>query len=171
MGMNLEQSLAEKKVIIVEKWVAAFLDTYESSSFFKKHKDPFANPIGSTVERAFYKIFAVLHDSMELDTADKHIEDVVKIRAVQEFTPSQAVSFMIDLKTIIRDTLKKEGELELVSILDILENKIDRLVLRAFDIYMECRERLFNIRLKELNSGRYIITENANCPSALAKNG
>jgi hypothetical protein len=170
MDMEIEQSLAEKKVIIVEKWMGQFLETYESSSFFKKHKDPFANPIGSTVEHAFYKLFAVLHDGKDLEAAHKPLEDVVKIRAVQDFTPSQAVSFMVHLKTIIRDTLKKEGEQELIAELTAIEDKIDSMALMAFDIYMECRERLFKIRLNELNSGRYIITENARCPSSLAKN-
>ena len=42
-------------------------------------------------------------------------------------------------------------------------------MLAAFDLYMECREKIYQIRLNEIRSGSSILTDNA-CPSKALKN-
>ena len=44
--MDLETLLAEKKKVVVHKWIDQVLESYGSPDFFKKQKDRFANPIG-----------------------------------------------------------------------------------------------------------------------------
>jgi hypothetical protein len=40
------------------------------------------------------------------------------------------------------------------------------MVLQAFDVYVDCRERLYRARIRELKNGSYILTDSA-CASAL----
>ena len=48
------------------------------------------------------------------------------------------------------------------------EFAVDLAVLAAFDIYMQCREQLYQTRIQEIKSGTHILTD-SKCPSALLK--
>jgi len=168
--MNLETLLAEKKKAIVQKWIDQVLDSYGASSFFKKQKDRFANPIGSTISDGLQKLYAVLVVDGDMTEASKPLEDIIKIRAVQDFSPSKAVSFVYLFKNIVREEVAKEKNLEEISgLLPALDARIDTIALVAFDIYMDCRERLHQIRINEVLSGRSALTDGTKCVSAMLK--
>ena len=168
--MSIENLLASKKKAIIDKWIDQVLDSYGSPDFFKKQKDRFANPIGSTISRGLQNLYAILVEEKDLAEAAKPLEDIIKIRAVQDFTPSMAVSFVYMLKNIVRDELGKEqtGE-EVLSLLAVLDSRIDQVALMAFDLYMDCRERLHQIRVNEVLSGRSALTDGTKCASAMLK--
>ena len=168
--MNLETLLAEKKKAIVQKWIDQVLDSYGSPEFFKKQKDRFANPIGSTISDGLQKLYAVLVENGDMAEASKPLEDIIKIRAVQDFTPSNAVSFVYLLKSIVREEMAKAKNLEnVLGILSALDARIDNVALMAFDFYMDCRERLHQIRINEVLSGRSALTDGTKCVSAMLK--
>ena len=168
--MSIETLLAEKKKAIVQKWIDQVLDSYGASSFFKKQKDRFANPIGSTISDGLQKLYAVLLEDRELGEAAKPLEDIIKIRAVQDFAPSNAISFAYLLKNIVREELSKEkNREEVLGILSVLDPRIDKIALMAFDIYTDCRERLHQIRVNEVLSGRSALTDGTKCVSAMLK--
>jgi len=168
--MNIETLFAEKKQSIIRKWIDQVLDSYGSPAFFKKQKDRFANPIGATIKDGLQDLYVVLVEGKELAAAAKPLENIIKIRAVQDFTPSQAVSFVYLFKDIVRQELAKEKEREQVlDSLAALEARIDRVALMAFDFYMDCRERLHQIRVNEVLSGRSALTDGTKCVSAMLK--
>jgi len=168
--MNFHALLIEKKKVILRKWADGVLDTYGSPEFFKKQKDRFANPIGATITDGLQNLFDILIAECELDEASKHLENIIKIRAVQEFAPSQAVSFVYLLKAIIREELAKEKAREqFQESLAALEARIDAVALMAFDFYMNCRERLHQIRINEVLSGRSALTDGTKCFSAMLR--
>ena len=168
--MNIESLLAPKKKAIVQKWTDQVLDSYGSPDFFKKQKDRFANPIGSTISGGLQNLYAILVEGGDLEEAAKPLEDIIKIRAVQDFSPSAAVSFVYLLKNIVRDELAREkSREEAVSDLGQLDARIDRIALMAFDFYMNCRERLHQIRINEILSGRSALTDGIPCASAMLK--
>jgi hypothetical protein len=79
--------------------------------------------------------------------------DLIKIRAIQEFTPSQAVGFVILIKEVVRSEIKEElEEKNLYDELLQFESKVDKTALIAFDLYQECREKVYKIRLNEIKS-------------------
>ena len=126
--------------------------------FFKKQKDRFANPIGATISEGLQDLYAVLLEERELGEAAKPLENIIKIRAVQDFTPSQSVAFVYLFKSIVRQELAKEKNREEIwASLSALEARIDKVALMAFDFYMDCRERLHQIRVNEVLSGRSCI--------------
>jgi hypothetical protein len=82
------------------------------------------------------------------------IDGIVRIRAVQEFTPSAAVGFVYTLRGILREELADAA-------LDpaghaALERGVDRLALVAFDVYMQCREKIFEIRVREIKESQLL---------------
>jgi len=168
--MNIETLLAEKKKLILQKWTDRVLDSYGSPGFFKKQKDRFANPIGSTISEGLQALYGILQEGRDTQEAAKPLENIIKIRAVQDFTPSQAVNFIYLFKDIVREELAREKEKEQLQLsLSSLDVRIDQLALMAFDIYMDCRERLHRIRVNEVLSGRSALTDGTKCFSAMLK--
>ena len=150
--MKLGRLLAKHKKAIVEKWYDLVIDTYppDTARFLKSQADPFANPVGSTTIKSLDAIFDQLLVGADRDTTDAHLDPIIRIRAVQNFTPSQAVGFIPSLKSIIREQLS--GQLDTPEILKemaTLDIQIDDLCLLGFDIYMKCKETIFQIKANE----------------------
>ncbi len=168
--MSIETLLTPKKKAIVQKWIDQVLDSYGSPDFFKKQKDRFANPIGSTISEGLQSLFDILVEERKLTEAAKPLEDIVKLRAVQDFTPSKAVFFVFLLKNILREEMAGEkNRIEVINALSALDARIDEVALMAFNFYMECRERLHQIRVNEVLSGRSALTDGTKCASAMLK--
>lgn len=169
--MQLSELLYENKVSILEKWIDCALAVYhkDASSFFKKQKNQFANPLGHNISNSLTKIFDVLCKDCHVNEAAKELEDFIKIRAVQELSPAQALSFVYDLKKIIQDECLAGESSETLQELLVFNSRVDELVLMAFDLYMESRERLYKVRINEFKRGTHILTDGAVCPSALMR--
>jgi hypothetical protein len=86
------------------------------------------------------------------------LEAIIRIRAVQDFTPSQAVAFVIQLKQIVREELGVGSSADLQG----LEDRIDEVLLLAFDIYSKCRQKLNDIRVREVKNQVGRLLEKAN---------
>lgn len=171
--MEIHEALSAKKKEIVGLWIDRTLDSYSSPGFFKKSTDLFANPVGSNISQGL----AILYDHLLTDAEQQQLavplDQVVRIRAVQDFTPSRAMAPFLELKWVIRQVFSASRETRpLLAELDTFDCRIDAMALAAFDIYLECREQLFRNRIRELKSGRAILTDAA-CPSATLphKNG
>jgi hypothetical protein len=77
------------------------------------------------------------------------------LRAVQDFTAGQAVSFPFLLKKIIREECKADCTRCPDEFAD-LEARIDELTLLAFELYVKCRERLFEIKYNEAKRSMFM---------------
>jgi hypothetical protein len=151
--MTLKDLLQEKKSAIAKRWLEDTLATYnrDTALFLRQNKDPFANPVGHSLRKGTRAIFESLLEGKELDTIRDHLKEIIKIRAIQDFSPSQALSFVFLLKKSIRtelgQTASKEG---LTAELTSFETEIDRIALLAFDVFMRCREDVYNLRVNEV---------------------
>ncbi len=150
--MGLKAILQQKKKAIVKDWIDLVIDTYpgDSSKFMKSKGDRFANPVGSTISQGLDALFDGLLNGDSREKMMDMLDPVVRIRAVQDFAPSQAVFFIIYLKKLIREKLKKETKKDKIADeLAELEFKIDELSLLGFDVYMGCKETLFSIKANQ----------------------
>lgn len=150
--MGLKTLLEKNRAAILKKWFNAFASTYplNTSQFLKSQNDRFANPVGITVSEGLNSLFSQLVTEPDVDRMREYLDPMIRIRAIQDFTPSQATAFILSLKSIIRDTLKKQIEKsDSETKLPELDMKIDRLLLLAFDIYMECREKIYDLKANE----------------------
>lgn len=168
MGQELENLLHEKKKVILEKWEDTILGTYSPDTYtiFKQQKNPFANPIGHKVRTGLEELFDVLCEPSDREVLTPDLQELIKLRAVQDIPASQAVSFIYNLKEIVRSELNKKDVASFYNDWLALDARIDAAALAIFDMYMAYRERIHQVKFTELNSGRNLITKNG-CPSAL----
>lgn len=167
--MNLTETLLDKKKLINEVWIERTLDSYTSSGFFKKSLDNIANPVGANIRNGLTAILDLLLGGAKPDEYSKPLDQIIRIRAVQDFTPSQAIVPFLELKWIIRQVLNDDPKTRDITLeLAELDCSIDRLALAAFDTYTQCREQLYQVRINELKSGRYILSDTP-CSSSMVK--
>ncbi len=161
--MDLESLLSENRSAIVKKWQEAILHTYprETQKFLKKEKSQFANPVGSIITKDVETLFDELVKG-EDDGSERilsSLDKIIRIRAVQDFRPSQAVGFVLQLKTIVRETI---GEDAASAERHLFEDRIDATALLAFDVYSQCRQQLYDIRVREVKNEYGRLMERAN---------
>ncbi|MBI5188761.1 MAG: RsbRD N-terminal domain-containing protein [Nitrospirae bacterium] len=163
--MELNNLLSEKRSIILERWFDVILETYpaDTSSFLKKQKNQFTNPVGYTIYQGIEGIFEGLLNGIDSERVSPFLDGIIRIRAVQDFTPSQAISFIFLLKKVIREELKNEiGEDGIAEELLELESKIDELAFLSFDIYMKCREKIYELKANEVRNMTFRLLQRAN---------
>ena len=150
--MTLQELLSKRKKAILDRCLDLLFDTYshDSAALLKNQQDPFANPVGSTFRRELEIVLDGLAASVEKKKLTPSLDAIVRIRAVQEFRPSDAVAFMVHLKKAIREELQgAQMGPEFVNDLAGLDLRIDGLTLAAFDLYTACREKIAEIRVDE----------------------
>ena len=100
--------------------------------------------------------------TMDLTTLNSYLDPIIRIRAVQNFTPSQAIAFILSLKKVLREYLAKDLQDHRMAAEFIeFESKIDQLCLIAFDIYMQCREKVYQISANETRNRTFRAFERA----------
>ena len=145
--------LTENRATIVKQWTRQVFESYPSdtSSFLGSQRDRFANPVGYTISTEIPNLFDQLTGEMDRKKILASIDNILKIRALQDFSPGQAVEFCFALKSIIRKMLMKSSpDKDMLADLLEFESRIDSLALFAFETYMGCRERIHQIRTDEI---------------------
>ena len=162
--MSLRDLLMEKRAAILKRWLDIIFDTYpaETSIFLRKQKDQFANPVGYTLAQGTEAIFDELLCGADVKKATPFIDSIMRIRAVQDGTPSRALVFIFLLKDIIREMLGQTlREPHLAEEMVSLESAIDALGLRAFDSFMKCREKIYDLKANETRNMTFRLLQKA----------
>ncbi len=150
--MTLLERLQQKKDAIVQRWLDDVLATYspDAAAAFGRQKDRFANPVGHSLRVATRGIFEWLLEETDSEKIHEHLHEVIKIRAIQDFSVSDAVRFIFHLKKAVRAELGKAiRDGRHWSELTELEEKIDQVALAAFEIFVQCREQVYQLRVNE----------------------
>lgn len=150
--MKLKAFLEERRPLILKKWFETLLEEYpsEGRQFIGNiKKDRFDNPLGFTLFEGLEGLFDYLLHKKSLN---ENIETFIRLRAVQELKPSEALNFVFNLKEIIHKELSVSGDKALMEDFFALSVEIDTIALRLFDIYMESRERLNEVKVNELRN-------------------
>jgi len=136
---------------IAERWIERIFATYPpgSAEFLAGQRDRFANPVGHAIREAASVIVGALWHDTPGPAVDEALDRIVRIRSVQDLSPSEAVGFVFLLKDVLEETSTDGSGLSGPAGKRQLERRIDALALRAFDIFMGCREQLFEVRLHE----------------------
>ncbi|HOA82933.1 MAG TPA: RsbRD N-terminal domain-containing protein [Thermodesulfovibrio thiophilus] len=147
--MEINSVFSKKRQAIIDKAFNLTISTYPEGgiSFLKGKHEQFTNPVGYNIYQSIQKIVDNLIADESLESFVSSIEEIIRIRAVQDFTPSQAVGFIFLLKKAIYDELY--NDVDLFQLMDYL-SRIDSLALIAFDIFMKYREKIYDLKSKEL---------------------
>jgi hypothetical protein len=132
----------QEKRSIAQEWVERTAATYPQQTLrlLLREKDPFRNPLGHALRKELPVLTAELLGEMDQARVSAALETIVRIRAVQNFSASESVSFVFLLKGILRERWTAREEERAA-----VEARIDAAALIAFDLYMKCREKIYQL--------------------------
>ncbi len=168
--MDLKGLLLERKSAILAKWFGIVLETYpaETAKFFKDQRNRFSNPVGSTIYQGIESLLdEIIDDKADSGRLSLFLDNIIRIRAIQDFSASQAVAFIFSIKDIIRHEVETAGDSEqalqkkLWFDLRDLESRIDSLALMSFDAFMQCREKVYELKANEVRNMTYRLLQQA----------
>lgn len=151
--MALVDLLSHKKSQILDRWREAVFDNYapETARFLKSQKDRFANPIAYQLTRGLTGILEGFLQEAEPDLVLAQLDEVLRLKAIQDASPSRALAFIFVLKTIIRQELAQELQNPDAAVeLTDLESRLDGLALLGFDVFMQRREKIYDLKVSEM---------------------
>lgn len=163
--MGLKNLLIQKKAVILKRWCDMILETYppDAAEFFKEEGNRFANPVGYTLLGEIEPLYRELLEGLDAEKISPFLDRIIRIRAIQDFSPSEAVAFVYFLKKVIREELASEiRERRFYEDLLKFDSRIDELALIAFDTYMQCREKIYEIRVDEARNRVFSLLKRAN---------
>ncbi|MDA3918506.1 MAG: RsbRD N-terminal domain-containing protein [Deltaproteobacteria bacterium] len=142
--MHLKKELNKNKTVFVEKWFQATIDTYpaQTAKILGKDSNRFDNPIGSVTRESIENVFNLILKDYTQQTLEKELDPIIRIRAVQSFSASEAVSFVFALKEIGEKIID-------ASLIRKFDKLVDNIALAAFDKFMKCREEIFLLKATE----------------------
>lgn len=163
--MNFKDRLQEKRTAVVKSWFNAVLATYqeEARGPLGRRDAQFTNPVGFNLAQGLEGLFDGLVKGMMPQETATQLDAMVRIRAVQDFSPSQAVAFIFQVKAVVRnevgaEALREPGAAEALSVFDAA---VDDLALYAFDLYMQCREKIYDIKAREARNATFRLLQKA----------
>jgi hypothetical protein len=157
--MSLSPS-ADQRAKVLSRWFDSIVENYpaETARFLRDQQDPFANPVGAGLRDELAPLLDGVVEGCEPKSLTSSLDRIIRVRALQDMSPSEAVSFVSDLKPILRSVLDGASTDELCR----LENRVDRLLLVAFDVFSGCREQVFEIRINEIRNRSLKVMERLN---------
>ena len=149
----MHAALARSRQAIVDQWVEVVISGYpdRTGEFLRGKTDRFSNPVAADLKQGLDAIVDGLSRGCDASELEDPLDLVIRIRAVQDLSPAEAVGFVFDLKPIVRSVSERDPEDAGIDEVD-LDRMVNRLALAAFDVYMKCREQMWSIRAREIRN-------------------
>jgi hypothetical protein len=159
--MTLSDHLLARKDALAQTWFDRVLSTYpqDAARLLSRNTGSFANPVGQTLRPALAALLEGLVAGTAPQALRSHLDAIVRVRAVQDFTPGVALVFLVQLKDLLREeTAGRRGDdVATSAALRDIEDRIDGAMLMAFDLYTSCREQVHMLKARQ----RYLEQEMA----------
>lgn len=151
----LEDLIAKHRAAILQGWFERVTASYpdQTTSFLRNQRDPFANPVGANLHRDMETIVDGLAAGREMHELMPALDGILRVRVLQEMSPAQAVGFILQLRSVIRDCLDSEGDQAGgAAAAAAVEERLEQLLLAAFNVYVACLEQVYRIRVNEIRN-------------------
>ena len=158
---ELRQHLASRQEAIAKAWRQRMLAVLPEggAGFIARQKDPFRNPMGATLMVGATDVTRALIEGANREEMEHRLNDLIHLRAVQGLPPSKSLAFIPELKGVIRDEI---GDLEFpTGELAEIDRAIDDILYLAFDMFVKCREQIFELRARSMRDRSYKLMERA----------
>ena len=143
--MSTEDIISARRDAAIQKWTEAVFAMYpfETTGFIRTQRDQFANPVGHATRAAGEQIYdAVTGRDVDMEKVHASVAALIRIRAVQDLKPEQAVGVLYLYKSVLRELLLADmlaaGDVQ--GFLD-MGDRLDTLCLMAFNLYLADRSR------------------------------
>lgn len=158
--MSLGKKLIGDRKKILKEWYQEVLGSFpkQSHALISSNTDRFANPIGFTLNDAIAEIFSALVGDKSLDEIAPALERIIKLRAIQGGRESAQLGFLLALKRIVRERCGaySSGFSEVGALLEI-EDRMDEILLRAYEIYVRSRELILELQVNEIKNKTHMM--------------
>ncbi|MFC1769525.1 RsbRD N-terminal domain-containing protein [Nitrospirota bacterium] len=157
--MKLQEFLVEHRAAISEKWFLRVLESYppETVQVMKRQSDRIANPLGYVLNEMTETVMGALIDCKGREAVAAALYPAIQVRAVQDYKPSEALFPVFILKEVVARELQGKGDDTPREAMDEMHVIMDEISQIAFDIYMECRQKLFEVKEDELKRNLYML--------------
>jgi len=167
--MILNKFLYQREDNIRKRWMDKIVASYpdRTAVFLKQKRDQFANPVGHILTSNVEVILQKFLEEADLKEFQGPLNEIIKVRSIQSFSPSQAISFIYLLKNAIRDELQDEAlNRQAFGELLEIEDRVDELGSLAVDLYMKNREQIFELRVNEIKRTGFRLLQKADLISS-----
>jgi hypothetical protein len=151
--MTLSTLIKANKKHIIHAWRANALDVYpeDARRFFGGGRDRFGNPVGQTLAEEMSDILDAMTTTRNPESWASCLTRTLKIRAVQDMRPADALKFIFHIKTVLGGVLRDSLDNDAIqkSFADFDAN-VDAMALFAFEIYAKHREKVFEVRISDV---------------------
>lgn len=157
----LVESLSRNKDVLVSQWLEAALQPYAENTrrFLLLERDPFRNPVGHSLHVGLPLLLEAILDGRELREVLPALDTIFRIRATQDFSATEAVSFIFSLKEVFRRALNPGSELDANGqLLMTMDARIEEMARLALQIFAQCREQMGAIQSNEIKR-RFFVAE------------
>jgi hypothetical protein len=150
--MSLSDLLDSRATEITERWRSLTLAVYpKDTGRAMRAAQPFKNPVGEALTESLAELFKGLATGADIVDLHEPMDRIVRIRAVQDMRPSDAVGFVFFVKRAVRELLP-EGGAHAAELADF-ESRVDELALLAFEIWGSCRNQLLRAQMRSVQRG------------------
>lgn len=151
--MSTQDIISARRDTAIQKWTNAVYATYpfETTGFIRTQTDQFANPVGYATRKAAAAVYdAVTGRDVDMDEVRAAVAGLIRVRAVQDLKPEQAVGVLFLYKPVLRELFLVDmlaaGDFD--AFLDMGE-RLDSLALLAFNMYLADREQVYAERVAQ----------------------
>jgi hypothetical protein len=161
--MRLGALLAEHHAEVLARWRALVVERSPSAARLggAGPTDPFHDPVGMSLWRTTAALCDVLCADAAIAPATICLDELIRIRSVQEVSASEAVRFVFLLRAAVQDVLGAELAAAAPAERAALDDRVDALALLAFDAYVRSREKLAELRAREVVARSFALVERA----------
>ncbi len=145
---GLDEKLRQCRGEVLDTWREAILSSYapQTARLLAGAADAFRNPIRHRIDRTTEAVVDALADEGAAGTLGAALDPMIRVQAVQDCRPSQALAFVFQLRAAVCRVLgSRLSPAERAR----LDGRLDEVVMAAFDVYAGCRQELEQIRVRE----------------------
>ncbi len=163
--MNLKHRITEKKSAVLRAWNDAMrvVPAGARADFREKQRALIVEAMGYDLEEGIGGIFDALLKEVISDDVSRFLDGMIRVRAASDFTASQAVAFILEVKKAVRKEIGDEvlANPSVSEELSAWDSVVDDLVLYAFNIYVQCRENVLDANAKKESQETYRLLKKA----------
>jgi hypothetical protein len=144
---------------LVAAWADLVFASYprQTAGFLGARRDRFRNPVGHVIRDGLARLVDELLGDFDAGRARDALDGIVRLRAVQDVTPEDAVAFVARGKALLRAALEAAGAPDGgAPDLDGFDRRVDEAARMAGAIYAGCREQLAAIREGEARRRSFV---------------
>ncbi len=156
---ELQKFIALNISSIRQRWHELVLASYppETAKLLGSQKNQFANPVGHTLKTTIDDVLEGLGKGVAISEIASAFHNLIRIKAVQGFTPADAVSSVLMLKQTVREHVAAGSSDNDGVVLKAVDPIIDELLCSCFNLYVDCRQKLSDIKEDELKRNLFML--------------